>query len=255
MSGQTLIPAASGSPLSAGFINQFLEAADAEYAYDSSGRLVAVLAGSSSNLLSLADTAFEPGLGGWSGINANLSLGGYGSWPYSFSVASMAVSATESGSPFAVELPLGTAATPVSPSTQYTAMAYSWAGTTVQTFTVSLVWFDSTGAQISVSNGTGLLDSASTWTLGYVTATSPSNAAYAQIVVTWGNSSAVGEAHYVGFACLQTGSSLTAIPGQQLLTFQYNSQSQLHIAVIYAGGSAQTFVLNYSGWQLVSVTG
>ena len=255
MSGQTLIPAASGSPLSAGFINQFLEAADAEYAYDSSGRLVAVLAGSSPNLLSLADSAFEPGLGGWTGTNASLSLNGYGLQAWFYSINSMEVTTTESGSAFSAALPSGTAATPVSPSTQYTGLAWVQTAGTPQGATVSLVWFDSTGAQISVSSGSAVNDAVGIMTEISVTATSPSNAAYAQLVVTWATSGAVGEIHYLGFACLQTGSSLTAIPGQQLLTFQYNAQSQLHVAVIYAGGSAQTFILNYSGWQLISVTG
>jgi hypothetical protein len=86
----------------------------------------------------------------------------------------------------------GVAGVPVSASTSYTATAYARVSSGANgTWTVAIRWYTSTGAFISTTTGTGVAGVALSWVTFTCTATSPSNAAYAAVVVSnAGNSNA-----------------------------------------------------------------
>jgi hypothetical protein len=85
---------------------------------------------------------------------------------------------------------------PVSPSTQYTAMASFLALTTGRSCTVSLNWETAAYGAISASTSSAVSDVTSGWVNALVTATSPSNAAFVVITVTVASPSS-GETHFV----------------------------------------------------------
>ncbi|HVD04357.1 MAG TPA: hypothetical protein VNF75_09560, partial [Candidatus Dormibacteraeota bacterium] len=96
----------------------------------------------------------------------------------------------------------------VEPSTQYTMSAYVIAGATARSCKAQINWYTSADALISSSTGTAANDNTSTWTQYSVTATSPSNAAYAkvEVIVT---SAASSELHYVDEVGLFLGGAAT----------------------------------------------
>lgn len=101
----------------------------------------------------------------------------------------------------------GTSGVVVSPSTAYTALC-SITSSVARTARVYVSWFDAAGAAISDVVGATLATSTSSWTELSVTATSPSNAAFASIQVQI-FSTLASEVHYLDQAGLFQGSSAT----------------------------------------------
>lgn len=157
------------------------------------------------NLLSLADSIPESGstVGTWA-AGSNTTLG-HGTAPDGF--FGLSLTATASGNTSA-QTATGTGAYPVQPSTEYTATASLQAGSTGRTCTVGIAWYGSTGTLLSTSTGTGFSDSTASMTEGSVTATSPSNAAFAAVVVTV-ESAGASEVHWYREAGIFLGSDTT----------------------------------------------
>jgi hypothetical protein len=88
----------------------------------------------------------------------------------------------------------GVAGVPVSGSTAYTATAYAYRQTgNSGTWTLGIRWYTSAGAIISTSSGTGVAQAVgTTWSTVTSAATSPSNAAYAAVVMTDVTAGSVG---------------------------------------------------------------
>jgi hypothetical protein len=159
--------------------------------------LIKLAAQSLINILSSVDASFESGIGSFVGTNAALAQSATqaedGSFSLRLTASSAATMSALSGS-YAVL-----------PSTQYTAVAGFRAGSTGRTVTVGITWLTAALAVISTSTGTGVADVTTGWTQVSVTASSPSNAAFAEIVVTV-TSPANTEIHYVDQVGLFPGS-------------------------------------------------
>ncbi len=245
----TMQAAFAGSALSAGFINQFLETQPAEFAYDSYGRIVGILAGTSGNLLSLADTAFLPGIGDWAdGTNCTVSLGTYQTIPVLWSVNALIMTSQAAGL-MSAGTAGGTAGVPVTAGPTYTGLAWIEPASTTETCYAQLNFFNSSGVNVGTVNGTPVAESG--WTQLSSTAVAPTGAAYASLVVVVENTAAAGEAHHVGLACLSPGTDLTPIDGQALLSFIYHTNGQIQEALFMCGGaqafSARAFTFNAAG--------
>lgn len=156
------------------------------------------------NLLSSVDASFESGIGTYGGTNAALAQSSTQALDGSFSLRLTASSAANmsAASGFYVVLPL----------TQYSLGAYFRASSTVRSVSVTINWFDSTHTIISASTGSTVSDTNSGWTQAIVTATSPSNAAYATLQVNV-ISPANTEIHYVDEVGFFPGSSATWTAG------------------------------------------
>ena len=150
------------------------------------------------NLLSAVDASFETGIGSFVGTNATLTQSSTKSLDgaYSLEMDCSGTSPSAAGSGYYA----------VEPSTQYTMSAYLIAGATARSCKAQINWYTSADALISSSTGTAANDNTSTWTQYSVTATSPSNAAYAtvEVIVT---SAASSELHYVDEVGLFLGAS------------------------------------------------
>lgn len=130
-------------------------------------------------------------------------------WPWAFNVssktrvtsqafvgsASMQVTASASGSMW-VSTDAGASGIPVTGSTTYTASFYSTAGSTGRQIALGLDFYDSSGDPISGTSSGGVSDSTSGWTRKTITATSPPNAAYLKVTVSW-IACAASEVHYL----------------------------------------------------------
>ena len=105
----------------------------------------------------------------------------------------------------------GTLGSIVSPNLVYTVSAWGRITLTAsRTFTVEITWFTSAGASISTNIGTGVSLSPSVWTQGRVTATAPSNAAFAQVRLTITGLASAGEVAYVDAILLEQASTVGA---------------------------------------------
>lgn len=98
---------------------------------------------------------------------------------------------------------------PVSASTAYTFSGYAQAGATARSITGLIAWYDNTGTLISTSTaGTGVSDTAGSWSRFTKTATSPSNAYFAVPHIRYA-SAALSEVHYFDALQFEAGSSAT----------------------------------------------
>lgn len=154
------------------------------------------------NLLSQQDADPALGLGTWREISncavASTSDG-------------LSLTASAAGNMSAETVP-GTAGYAVQSSTQYSAVADFQATTSGRSCTVAIAWYDATGALISTSTGTAITDTTAGATQASVTATSPSSAAFATVVLAI-DSAAASELHYVSEIGILLGSSVTWGPG------------------------------------------
>lgn len=97
---------------------------------------------------------------------------------------------------------------PVTANQPYTAVASFKADAVVRACRVSIRWYDAddgTGSLISTSVGDQITSSLSTYVQGYVTATAPSTAVLARVVVEVLGATGVGEVFYVGRVSLHPG--------------------------------------------------
>ena len=96
----------------------------------------------------------------------------------------------------------------VSGSTQYTATAQFRAFTTGEVVGVIIQWYNGAGTFISQSVGGGVTDNNAGWTMASVTAISPANAGFAQIVVI--STTHSGNTHF--FTCVGLFFNPTGLP-------------------------------------------
>ena len=136
------------------------------------------------NLLSAADSTVESGLGGWvaathTAISRTSAYGAVdGSWALELqnnSGSSNAIGAATAS---------GTSAYPVEPSTVYTAWAAFKAAATDRSCSVQVTWYTSAGAVISTQTAATVTDTTSGWAVASGQLTSPSNAAYAAVILS-----------------------------------------------------------------------
>ena len=132
------------------------------------------------NLLSAVDAIPPTGTteGTWT-AGANTTLGSGTAPDGSFALS---LSAVASGN-ISAQTATGVAAYAVEPSTEYTFPVSLLAASTGRSFTVSAGWYDSGGAYLGGDTSVPFTDNAGSATVGYVTATSPSQAAFAFIQV------------------------------------------------------------------------
>ena len=104
------------------------------------------------------------------------------------------------------QTPTGTSGIAVLPSTPYTALASFRSASTARACTVAITWYTSAGATISTSTSGSVNDSSSAWTQALITATSPSNAAFAAVTVA---DVSAAENHYVAGIGLDPGTVST----------------------------------------------
>ena len=101
-----------------------------------------------------------------------------------------------------------TPATPIVPGGTYTARAVMRAATTARSSQLGIQWYDASSVALSLANGTAANDSTSAWTTYSVTATAPTNAAYAA-VVPQALAAVASEGHYVDSVGLKLGTDAT----------------------------------------------
>lgn len=99
----------------------------------------------------------------------------------------------------------------VAASVDYTARAEFRAATDARDCRVLIRWYNGAGGLISTSTGVSVADSTSGWTAASVSATSPSTATYASVVVEVLDAIAA-EVHYVDKIGLFQGASPTWVP-------------------------------------------
>lgn len=155
------------------------------------------------NHLTLAQSDVTSPLTGWNALS-NCSIARTTAQTH-FSSGSILLTATGAG-----QMVAGTdsaaSGRPVYPRTQYTASCVFLTALTNRNCFIGIRWWDSGGAFISESDGSTVADFVGAWALAGVTATSPSNAAYADIVIKV-NSAAGSEQHYAADFTLNPGTS------------------------------------------------
>jgi Concanavalin A-like lectin/glucanases superfamily len=158
------------------------------------------------NLLTANEASVETSITGWSAEgSATVSQSPDIALDGSYSIK---LQSTASNSGMNAVTASGTSGKAVSASTQYTAVASVRAASTTQNFTLFIRWYKSSGAASTVnpfSAGTTVPDTTSGWTKLIVTATSPSDAAFAQVVVGCAAANGSGEKHYIDCISLAAG--------------------------------------------------
>jgi hypothetical protein len=84
----------------------------------------------------------------------------------------------------------------------YTASTYVRAAATVRTATQLVDWYTSGGVYVSTSAGSGVADSAASWTRVTCTGIAPATAAFGRPRVSW-NGAAISEVHYIDAALFE----------------------------------------------------
>jgi len=155
------------------------------------------------NLLPLSMSTLEGGLTaaalGWTGESGTWTTTTTGS--PSSGLYHLAQSATGTA---VIATPSGLNGFAVSASTSYTAMCFGKCATASGTFTIGIRWYDSSGSLLSTSSGSAVTFAAANQA-ATVTATSPSTAAYAAIVLSLA-SAPTDDQYFDGFS-LHPGSS------------------------------------------------
>lgn len=135
------------------------------------------------NLLTLNDSlCFDSGNGGtWGDI---LTHSTYTNEGYITLWGDLAGYVTGTGAgAWTVGTATGTSGYAVNGTEQYTFSVWAYATATAETLTAKINWYTAAGASISTSSGTAINDVVGEWTQVQVTATSPSNAAFAAVVL------------------------------------------------------------------------
>lgn len=169
---------------------------------DATGSIVIAITNSPVNLLPAADASLEVGLGTWV-ANANCSVTQSTTQALD-GTHSLRLSSTAAG-----DMSAKNTAIAVSPSTQYTALTSFRAGASARSCRVTIQWLTAAMAAISTSVGTSVADTTTGWTQVFVTATSPSNAAFAYIVPEVVSTGGASELHYADEIDLHQGATTT----------------------------------------------
>jgi hypothetical protein len=171
--------------------------------------------GTTPNLLAPDSAQFEwsaaqypaPYMGGW-GATGNSSVA-QSTAQAAEGTKSLAITSLAAGIMYA-ELNAPLAAYPVSPSTQYTALVSFRNASIVRNCQVAIRWYDSNKVNLNADSfGAQITATTSGWTQGFVTATSPANAAYADIYVAVITPAGAGEVTYIDKASFAPGASTT----------------------------------------------
>lgn len=157
------------------------------------------------NLLTANISSIEDGITGWFN-NSNCALA-QSSAQASHGTYSLRLTSSASGDMSAATTTAS--GVTVAGSTTCTALASFRSAVSARSCRVKIAWYDSTSTIISTSTGGNVADSTSAWTQATVTASSPSNAAYATIIVEVVATGAGSEVHYVDKISLAPGSSTT----------------------------------------------
>lgn len=168
-------------------------------------------------LLNYNDSGFFEGVGNWVFTNATVLW--QDSIAYSPPVANYGSGKLTATSTSNITATLGTAVgqtlVPVSASTQYTASAYVLAETSTPNARIDIVWYTAAGVVISTSTGTASAMTSS-WARRSVTATSPANAAYAQLLVTIVTPTNTAVYHLGAAQIEKAAAASTWVPGRQI---------------------------------------
>jgi hypothetical protein len=152
--------------------------------------MIQLVAQASLNMLSAVDSSFESGVGSFTGTLCTLTQSATKYLDGAYSLKMVANSTTGSMSAASTYYAC-------QPNTSYTALGSFLPGTTSRGVTLGLHWFTSGDVSISTSTGSPVTEATSAvWTQASVTAASPANAAYFQVVVSVA-SVANAEVHYV----------------------------------------------------------
>lgn len=154
------------------------------------------------NLLSANQASLETNTTGWA-ANASTSISRVTSQALSGS-ASLQLQRTGTNGTAGAVTTTGTGGIRVDPGTEMTAMAWFKADSTGRDSTVTILWYDQFGVQLSGDNGTPVTSVTTDWTFGFVTATAPANTSYAAVQVTVASCIAT-EVHYVDQIALNGG--------------------------------------------------
>lgn len=195
--------------------------------YDSTAGAVTLTIFGRTNALTANQASLETNTAGW--VAATNCAIAKSTAQYTDGVASLSLTASASG-----EMTASTTtatATTVSPSTYFSARAEFKAGTTARSCSVGIRWLTSAGATISTGYGTAVTDSSSAWTTASYSATSPVNAASAQVFVKIAGASS-SEVHYVDKIAFHAGSTATYTSGG-FTTFQFDVERSNDSGVTY----------------------
>lgn len=175
--------------------------------YDSNAGAVTLTIYGRTNMMTANQASLETNTTGWTAAT-NCAIA-RSTAQYSDGVASLSMTASSAGDMTASTN--GTSFT-VSPSTYFAARAEFKAGTTGRSVSVGIRWLTSAGATISTGFGTAVTDSSSAWTTATYAATSPVNAASAQVFVKVASAGS-SEVHYVDKIAFHAGATATYTSG------------------------------------------
>lgn len=167
---------------------------------DATGSIVIAITNPPVNLLSAADASLEVGIGTWV-ANVNCAVSQSTTQALD-GTHSLRLSSTAAG-----DMSAKNTAMAVSPSAQYTAVASFRADAIPRSCRVKIQWLTAAMAAISTSVGTSVADTTTGWTQVVVTATSPSNAAFAYIIPEVVSAAGATELHYVDEIDLHLGAT------------------------------------------------
>jgi hypothetical protein len=114
----------------------------------------------------------------------------------------------------------------ITASTAYTFSGQLRTAVTARTANASINWYDQYGTYLSASTPTSVSDTTS-WTQFTHTATSPSSAAFAELVIAYTAAWASNEIHYASLMQLQTGSSATTYQDGGLVRVGLNGPASM----------------------------
>lgn len=159
-------------------------------------------AGAGQNLV--PNPSFEVDVAGWGGSNATLAKTGAASF---VGGSSMSLTAT-SAATMSASTAGGVGPIPIGGNQPVVASARFRANTTGRSVSVAVQWYDVAGASISAVTAASGTDVSGSWTAVSGALTSPSNAAYARMILSV-ISPAISEVHYVDGVMLdpQTGTA------------------------------------------------
>lgn len=146
------------------------------------------------NLLSANDASFEGGIGTWVvGTNCTIAQSAAEALDGSYSLALTSVAAGN----MAAQTAAGTSGYAVTPGTSYTAIGSLRSAVSPRGVQVGIVWYTSSGGQISYAYGPATGDNTAGWEEVTYTAIAPSNAAFAAVTVQVLGTGGASEVHYL----------------------------------------------------------
>lgn len=176
--------------------------------------------------------SFEVNTTGWA--NSNNATIARVTNPFYTGAAAASMTAVATASDMAITTPAGTAGMPVVGGKAHTGQArFNPAATPNRSVRVDIKWYDATGALISTSTGASVTQSG--WTRATVTATSPSNAAYAAILPTVLSPTA-GEVHYLDSVMLDDHEGIATYGDGSIAGWRWTGTAHQSSSHLEAGG-------------------